>query len=477
MENQALTGRQASASPSVAGYRWWSLTVILLATFMAILDVFVVNVSIPDIKKGLSSTDGQVEWVVTSYTIAYAVLLVTGGRLGDYWGRIRMFLWGMTGFTIASALCGMAPSAELLIAARVLQGMSAAMMIPQVLSTIQVHFTGRERGIALGIYGGVIGLASVAGQIIGGFVLEWNIAGLGWRNVFFINIPFGIISIVGSMIVLKESHSDSPVVKLDIIGLSSITAGLLLLIYPLISGRESGWPWWTYASLALAALVISLGLAYERHVKKKGRVPFIQLSLFQYPAFTRGLLVTLAYYSGNAGLYFVLVLFLQQGLGLSPLASGLTFLPLGIGFAASSMLAQKLVKAFSEKVVYWGAILMLVSDLTLIGLLYESGEHVSKTLLYLLMLLVGAGQGIIAPPLLQTILFRIRQQDSGAASGILTTMTQISQALGIAILGGVFYTLADHHGYVTAFRDALWVLLALGTAVLIGLMNLIRLHK
>lgn len=141
------------------------------------------------------------------------------------------------------------------------------------------------------------------------------------------------------------------------------------------------------------------------------------------------------------------------------------------------MLAQKLVKVFSEKVVYWGAILMLVSDLALIGLLYESGEHLSKTLLYLLMLLVGAGQGVIAPPLLQTILFRIRQQDSGAASGILTTMTQISQALGIAILGGVFYTLADHHGYVTAFRDALWVLLALGTAVLIGLMNLIRLHK
>ncbi|GIO31306.1 MULTISPECIES: MFS transporter [Paenibacillus] len=458
--------------------KWWSLTIVLFATFMAILDVFIVNVAIPQMKKGLTATDAQIEWVVAAYTLAYAVLLVTGGRFGDLFGRKKMFIAGVTGFTAASLLCGLADTASWLIAARIFQGVSAAVMVPQVLSTIQASFPNqKERGVALGIYGAVIGIASVAGQIIGGLLIEWNMLDMGWRNVFFINIPFGIAAILGAVFILQETVLEKAK-RIDAIGVILITAGLLLFVYPFIGGSDLGWPAWTWVSLAVSILVLSFFLQYENRLKQKNKSPLIDLKLFQNSAFNFGMIVILAYYSGNAGLYYVLTLYLQQGLGLEPYLSGMTFLPLGFGFAVFSMLTPRLVRKFSINIVYAGVIIMFLSYVAIIAIIRLSSGETSVPALAAALFFAGVGQGMIAPLLIQSILAKTAKEDAGTASGVLTTFTQVSQTLGIVAIAAVFYSIREsHHNDSIAFQSAIWILICLCLAITAGLVKLISANK
>src|SRR5580700_6540523 len=273
------------APPAAAGEgadprRWLTLTILLLAAFMNLLDVSIVNIAIPSIQRDLHASYADVQWALAGYTLAYALVLITGGRLGDTFGRKRLFLIGVTGFTIMSALCGAAQSPGMLIACRVVQGAMGAIMVPQVLAVIQVIFPPRERIKALAGFGVTAGLGTVSGPLLGGLLIQHNLFGWDWRPIFLINVPVGIVAVIASAILVRESRAPRPP-KLDPVGVLLISAGLLLLLYPLVQGRELGWPTWTIASMAVSAPVFALFVLYERVKSRADGSPLVELSLFR----------------------------------------------------------------------------------------------------------------------------------------------------------------------------------------------------
>jgi EmrB/QacA subfamily drug resistance transporter len=417
--------------------RWWTLVVILAATFMAILDNNIVNVAIPSIERELQTTFAQVELVIAGYALAYAVMLVTGGRLGDLYGRKRLFLTGMLGFVLASLLCGIAPNASVLIIARILQGLAAALMSPQVLALIQLNFFSRERGIAFGFYGATIGLASIAGQIVGGFLISSNAFGLGWRSVFLINVPIGIITVLAALPLIRESAAGTAR-RLDLAGVGLLTGGLFLLAYPLVEGRDAGWPVWTFICMILAIPVLALFLLYEQRLTSTGGTPLLPLSLFKERSFDVGMITVFVFYGGNAGLFFVLALYLQIGLGFSALAAGWTFVPLSLSFALSAMVSPRLVPLLGAWVVRGGTIIMAGGECWVLLTVQQAGMMVQGQQLLLPFLVMGIGQGMVLTPLIPMILNGIQAQHAGAASGVLTTTMQIAGALGVTVIGIIF---------------------------------------
>ena len=419
--------------------RWGSLVVVLAATFMAILDTFVVNVAIPSIQRNLQSSFAQVELVIAAYTLVYAVMLITGGRLGDLFGRKRMFQIGLSSFTLISFLCGIAPNINILIALRILQGFAASLMMPQVIALIQLNFVARERGAALGFYGATVGIASIAGQIVGGLLISSNVFNLGWRNVFIVNVPIGIITVIATFLLIRETER-SQSHKLDLVGVGLLTTGLALFTYPLIEGHDTRWPLWTIACLILSVPVIVSFVLYEQHLTKSGGAPLIPLTLFQQRSFNLGLLTALTYYSENGALFFTLALYLQFGLGFSPLEAGLTFVPLGTGFFIGSLGAPRLIPYLGTRVLLGGVIIMGLGEIWTILTIQQAGFVVPQNQLLLPLFVVGLGEGIIAAPLMTIVLTGIKSQNAGAVSGILTTAIQISQAIGVATIGVIFFT-------------------------------------
>src|ERR1019366_3154519 len=314
---------------------WFGLAVVLIATFMSMLDGFVVNVAIPSIQRDLLATPTEIELIGAAYSLPYALLVITGGRLGDLFGIRRLFLIGMALFTGFSALCAFAPNPILLIAARVGQACGGALLYPQVLSYIQVSFQKKERAQALSLWGAVVGIASVFGQLIGGSLITANLAGLGWRSAFLANVPLGIIVLIGAWIFVFD-HRKLRKTRLDLIGTVLIASGLLLLLYPILQGSSAGWPWWMIACLPLALLVlVGFGL-FERRMAARNATPLIKLMLFRLPNFLWGACLALVWCISIAAFFFVLALYLQSGIGFSPVLSGLAFIPLGISFIVAA---------------------------------------------------------------------------------------------------------------------------------------------
>src|ERR1700735_970603 len=273
------SGPQILAPSAVPGEdadprRWLTLVILLLAAFMNLLDVSIVNIAIPSIQRNLHASYADVQWALAGYTLAYALVLITGGRLGDTFGRKRLFLIGVIGFTIMSALCGAAQSPGMLIAARVVQGAMGAIMVPQVLAVIQVIFPPKERIKALAGFGVTAGLGTVSGPLLGGLLIQHNLFGLGWRPIFLINVPVGIIAVVASAVLVRESRGPKPP-RLDPVGVGLISAALLLLLSPLVEGRQLGWPAWTFVSMAAAAPVLAAFIGYERHKTRRDGSPLV----------------------------------------------------------------------------------------------------------------------------------------------------------------------------------------------------------
>lgn len=421
--------------------RWLILATVVIGTFMAILDVFIVNVAIPSISKGLGASLGEIELVIASYTLAYAVLVITGGRLGDLYGYKYLFMTGIAVFTLASALCGLAPTALVLIAARVLEGISAALMYPQVLSIIQVTFTGRERNVALGVFGATVGLASIAGQLLGGILIQANLWGLTWRPIFLVNIPMGVLALVAASILLVNQQAPSRRVRLDVAGVGIVTMALLLLVIPLISGRGAGWPLWMLLSL-VASLPAFVAFAwFEQRLAARGGSPLVNLALFKQRAFTVGVLIALAFFAGNAGFLFVLTLFLQFGLGFSPLHAGLTFIPFSAAFFVSSLLAPRLIPVLGRGVLSLGYFTTTLGMSALLTIIQLAGPAVSSWVLIPALLIQGFGSGLGLTPLVGTIISRVQSRDAGAAAGVVSTSFQVGNVLGIAVVGLVFFLL------------------------------------
>jgi EmrB/QacA subfamily drug resistance transporter len=425
-----------SAPPSPR--RWLTLVILLLAAFMNLLDVSIVNIAIPSIQRDLHASYADVQWALAGYTLAYALVLITGGRLGDMFGRKRLFLIGVAGFTVMSALCGAASGPGMLIGCRVAQGAFGAIMVPQVLAVIQVMFPPRERIKALAGFGITAGLGTVSGPLLGGLLIAHNLAGLDWRPIFLINVPIGVIAFAAAAVLVRESKAPSPP-RLDPAGVALISAALVLLLYPLVQGRQLGWPVWTYVSIAASLPVFAAFAAWERRKARRDGSPLVPPGLFRDRSFSAGMAVTLTFFLGVASFALVLTLFLQLGLGFSALHAGLTFLPFSAGVLLASGAAIRLAPRFGRGVTMAGALVIAAAMAGLIVTMHQDGPGVSTWDLVPGLVAAGLGLGAVIAPLADIVLSGVPEQEAGSASGVFNTGLQLGNSIGIAVIGVIFF--------------------------------------
>ena len=436
---------KAPSSPS-----WSALTVLMFGTFMFVLDFFIVNVALPSIQHGLRAGEGAVEWVVAGYTLSTAVLLVTGGRLGDQFGRRRMFSVGMAIFVATSAACALAPDPAVLVAARVAQGVGAALMAPNILSILGIVYTGPARVRAISIYGMVMGLAATSGQIIGGVLIRADVAGLGWRTIFWINVPIGVAALLAAPRLVPESRAEHGS-RLDLTGVALITACLIAVVLPLVEGRQAGWPAWSWAALAAAVPLAVTFALHQRRKADRGGVPLLNPRVFASWPLRAGLLTQTAFWCQQAASYLVLGLYLQQGRGLSPLAAGGVFTFLAVGYLITSFRAPALTVRFGRSVIAAGAVIAALGDAALYLATVHAGSGGSVAWLFPGLVLLGAGQGLCITPLTTTVLSHADPATAGSVSGALSTAQQVGNSVGVAVTGVLFFgALSD--GYSLAFE-------------------------
>lgn len=417
--------------------RWWVLAIVVAAQFMFGVDAFVVNVAIPTIAIDLHATSAEIESVVAIYLIAYATLVVTGGRLGDIHGTKNLFLAGVLGFTLTSLWCGLAQSGLELIIARLAQGATAALMVPQVLAMLHLLFTDEARNRAFAVYGIVLGLAGAAGFLLGSLLLTVDLAGTGWRSVFFINVPCGLV-IAAAAWRIMPSTSRRADTKLDIKGSVVLFAGLLCLIGPLLFGHDVGWAPWLWAMMAIGGLILIAFLKLEQAVARAGGMPLIDLALLADAAFMRGLGAVFFFFFANLSFYLVMTLFMQRGLNIPPLAAGMAFIPLAIAFVAASRHSGVRARHRGTKVLLEGCALQIVG-LAALAIVSVHAEQPTALALALTMIIFGYGQGLVMAPLSGAVLSTVKPGAAGSASGMYGTTAQIGNAAGVAAIGAVFF--------------------------------------
>jgi EmrB/QacA subfamily drug resistance transporter len=442
------------------------LAVILVGVLLPMIDFFIVNVALPTIDRDLHASQPLLELVVSGYATAYALLLVLGGRLGDSIGRKRLFLLGMAAFTVTSLACGLAPTADFLVIARVAQGASAAMMVPQVLATIQAATTGERRARALGRYGATGGLAAVLGQVLGGVLISANIDSLGWRPIFLVNVPIGLAGLLFARRYVPDTRHGAPA---PIDGTGTVLLGLtvLALLVPLTEGRSLRWPAWTIAMLVIAPLVAIAFCRYEIRAERAGRTPLVPPSLLQHRSMRRGLVLALPFFAGFGAFMFCYALLVQEGLHASALTAGLGLVPMAATFLFASLSTSRLLARFGAKVLAAGGTLQ-AAGLIILGItVYLGWPHLSVAELGPGLAVAGLGQGLVMSPLFGIVLSEVPPALAGAGSGVLTTTQQTALALGVATLGSLFLALAgDGTGVSTAFLVvlAVQVVIAIGVA-------------
>jgi EmrB/QacA subfamily drug resistance transporter len=459
----------AASRPAAAG-RWAALPVLLAGTFMVVLDFFIVNVALPSMQHDLHAGTGAIEWVVAGFALTSAVFLITSARLGDRIGRRRMFSIGLGVFTLASAACGAAGTPTVLVVARLAQGFGAALLMPNVLSIINVTYTGEDLPRALGVYGLVMGLAAACGQLIGGGLIQADVAGLGWRTCFLINVPVGIAALALAPRFVSESRSERRS-RLDPLGTVLLTAGLTAIVLPLVEGRQHGWPAWTWISLGCAPLLLLGFVAQQRRLARRDGEPLLAPAMFRARTFTAGLVTQLAFWCGQASFFLVLALYLQQGRGLSALGAGLVFTIMAVAYVAASAQAPALVVRFGRRLLAIGALVLASGHGLLLVAVAHVGVSGSIVELFPGLVLIGAGMGLLLVPLTTTILSSVDVQYAGSASGAVTTVQNVGGALGVAITGVIFFG-ALHGGYAHALELSLIELgvLLLGVAALTRLL-------
>ncbi|MEU6809685.1 MFS transporter [Streptomyces sp. NPDC046831] len=445
------------------------LFTVLLGAALPLVDFFIVNVALPTIGRDLHAGAAVLELVVAGYGVAYAVLLVLGGRLGDLFGRRRLFLGGMAAFGLTSLACGLAPGAWPLVAARVAQGASAAAMLPQVLATIQAATSGPRRARAMGLYGATAGLSMVAGQILGGVLVAADVAGTGWRSVFLVNVPVVVAGLVLGTRTVPETRSPRPE-PVDGAGTVLLAASLLALLVPLTEGRSAGRPVWMRLSLAAFPFLAAWFWAVERRADRRGRTPLVPPSLFALTSLRRGLVLIVPFSVGFSGFMFVIAVALQRGAGLGPVPAGLALAPMAVAFFAVSLAGPRLVARWGTRVVTAGALVQAVG----VGLLALTAWRAWPGLGVVDLLpgtaIAGAGQALQLPVLFRIVLSEVPAARGGVGSGVMITTQQSSLALGVATLGTLFLSLVPGLGMGDALVVTLLVQLA-GVA-LTGLLSL-----
>jgi EmrB/QacA subfamily drug resistance transporter len=437
------------------------LIAVLCATFLGSLDTFIVNIALPSIERALHASFAQIQLVVAGYTLAFAVLLVTGGRLGDLYGRKRFFVLGVAGFTLFSALCGAAPTPLLLIVCRIAQGIAAALMVPQVIPFLQLSFEPNERPLVFGISVTVGGLASILGQVGGGWLLAANLFNLGWRSLFLVNVPIGVFALLAALVLLRESHR-AHIGSLDCGGATLLSLSLAFLVFPLVLGAGTGWPLWSLICLILCMPCMIAFFIYEDHLTRQGKLSLVSPILLRQRRFLSGLLTNLLANVLFAGYMFLLSFYLQIILRYTPLQAGSIFLASSMAFLLASGLSPLLSThlkrwwlSVAAALVPLGYLCMLLAVQWLVPL-----WGIAPLLVALCTL--GSGMGSLVTQLAPRAFAEVAPGEVGAASGLYTTATQMAAALGIAVIGLIFATLkANHESELHAFVLSLLLILFL----------------
>jgi EmrB/QacA subfamily drug resistance transporter len=463
----AVTAR-AEAALEQDGHprRWLMLPVILIAMFMAGFDIWAVNVAAPSLQRDLHVSDAALQLIVGGYAFMYASGMVTGGRLGDLFGYKRLFLIGVVTFALASLACGLAPTSGALVVFRLVQGLTGALMVPQVVALIAASFPARERSRALGWYGATMGLGFVSGQILGGGLIQANILGLSWRAVFLVNVPVGVLAlIVGGILIPRARGQRRP--RLDPLGAVGVSGSVALALVPLTLGRDEGWPVWTWISLAAALPVLAATIAWERRLTRRGGEPLLNMALFRDRAFSAGLLLNFAVLFFFGSFMFVLTLLLQSGLGLSPLHAGIVNLPLALTFIAMTLAGPKLAARLGPRSITVGASLATLGAVVLALTALHAGSSLIGWETAPGTALIGLGQGLMVPSLMGAVLSHVRPEQAGAAAGVLTTTQQFAIASGVAVIGAVFYEVIGGAPSRASFVSGLTVVAWVDAAVLV----------
>jgi EmrB/QacA subfamily drug resistance transporter len=415
-----------------------ALVVLLVGIFVVTLDFFIVNVAIPSIGDSLHAGSAAIQFVVAGFALPYAAMMITGGRLGDLYGRRRMFATGLGLFTLASLVCGVAPDTGVLIGGRVLQGLAAALLSPQVLATINVAYTGERRARAFSAVGLAMGLGGVFGQLIGGLLIQADIAGSGWRAIFLINVPVGVaaLALVGRLV--PESRADGRA-RLDLVGTVLVALSLVAVVLPLVLGRQQGWPLWTWICLAAADPALLAFLAHQRWLGRRDGAPLVDLALFRRRAFGVGLAIGCVLAFELPSFFLTLALYLQSGRRLSALDSGLVFLPMGLSYLVACRRSGALAARLGRQVLALGAGGVALGYLVLAETVSRVG--VGGSVLWLMpgLLIAGAGMGLALAPLPAVVMAGVAPQHASAAAGVLNAGQQAGGAIGVALVGLVFY--------------------------------------
>jgi EmrB/QacA subfamily drug resistance transporter len=468
-ETQPETQAVARGALPLGRARTIALLSLFLASTMELLDTTIVNVALPTIETGLHASAAQLQWMVAAYPLAFAVGLITGSRLGDLWGRKRVFLGGLVGFTLMSAACGFAPNAEALVGFRALQGLAAAAMIPQVLSSLQVMYAPHERAKAMGLFTGLAGLSAVLGPVIGALLTEADLGGLGWRSIFLVNVPFGVLAILAALRWVPESvAAQRP--RIDLRGVSVLAVGLLAVLYPLTMGRELGWPAWVYVAMGAGVVVLGLFARSQVVAERAGREALVALSLYRDRGFAAGSAMNSLLFMAMASYFLCQTIYLQAGLGWSVLKAGLAGVPFaltttvfaGVGVA---VLAPKI----GRRALQIGALTWAAGAVVLAVTVHGADASTSVWTFLPGFVVAGAGFGLMVSPIGVFTLADVPVEKAGSASGLFSTTGQLSGAAGVAVLGSLFFSVVDAHaaaGRVEMFRPAMEVALA----VLVGLM-------
>ncbi|MCE4947615.1 MFS transporter [Streptomyces sp. VTCC 41912] len=470
LEQRSSARDSPAAVPSRA--TWLVLVVVLLGEVMDLVDSSVANLAGPAIRADLGGGPMTLQWTLSAYTAAFALGLITSGRLGDVLGRRRLFLIGMAGFTLTSLACGLAPGPAFLIVARLLQGLFGSVLIPQGMTLVKVVFPPERLRAALMPFGPIMGLAMVAGPILAGWLLHLNLFGSQWRSIFLINVPFGVLALVLGRRVLPRSGGEDPDARLDLTGVGLLTAGSALLIVPLIQGRELGWPAWTYAMMTASVVMFALFVVSER----RSRHPVIAPSLFRKRSFVVGLLVVAGFHAALSAFVLVINLLLQLGMGWTPLRTGLTLIPWALGTAAAVLFGGgALGRRLGRAALHIGLSLAVLGLLVLWWSTHHWGAALTVGELAPSLFVTGCGAGLVFVPLFEFILGDASAEEVGTGAGLLNAVQQFASAIGVAALGTAFFAGLGNpspHAYFAAAQlvFALCAGLYFLTLLLVGLL-------
>ena len=435
-------------------HRWLILGIVLAAEIMDLLDSTIVNVAGPSLKEKLSASPSALQWVIGGYTLTLGAGLVLGGRLADRYSRRNIFLFGLTCFTFTSLLCAIAPNIELLIAFRLLQGFAGALVLPHVIGFIRDVFPPEELGKAFAIFGPVFGLGGILGPIVGGFIIDGNIASTGWRAVFLVNIPIGIINIALAWKYLPKRASDHSI-KIDLLGSLLIIASSGLLLLPLIQGQEAGWPLWTFVSLIASLIGFGIFTIQQRWVISRNRTPLVDPDIFKSVTYNLGLAGIFTFFAGFTGVYLIITLFLQIGEGYSARGAGIANIAIALGTAIGGALSGAvLADKFGTRVLQFGALAQIAGALLLFFALPDMQSfnfwHIAPG-----MLVSGFGTGLVVAALFDAILLAIKDELVGSASGVLSAIQSIGSSVGVAVFGTLFFNQVASGHIDRGFRHAL----------------------